>query len=188
MMYESLIHDFAKRTLANLDSLKVLRDQNPEVQFYEVTNLINSMLGLLIFPQQAFVNEIPPTPLLELADQGWPIPRVIGSFEQVQNLNQLIRYLRNAIAHCNVKFKAGDRDEIIGIVVWNNDTRASPRKTWQAELSIEEIEQITRKFVALILAKPPPAMSTRISQQVLESYLWGAAVLLRGLIDAGDYK
>jgi type I restriction enzyme M protein len=31
-------------------------------------------------------------------------------------------------------------------------------------------------------------MSTRISQQELESYLWGAAILLRGLIDAGDYK
>jgi type I restriction enzyme M protein len=28
----------------------------------------------------------------------------------------------------------------------------------------------------------------RITQQQLESYLWGAAVLLRGLIDAGDYK
>ena len=30
-------------------------------------------------------------------------------------------------------------------------------------------------------------MTTRITQQELESYLWGA-VLLRGLIDAGDYK
>jgi type I restriction enzyme M protein len=29
---------------------------------------------------------------------------------------------------------------------------------------------------------------THISQQHLESYLWGAAVLLRGTIDAGDYK
>ena len=28
----------------------------------------------------------------------------------------------------------------------------------------------------------------RLSQQDLEAYLWGAAVLLRGLIDAGDYK
>lgn len=27
-----------------------------------------------------------------------------------------------------------------------------------------------------------------ISQSVLESYLWGAAILLRGFIDAGDYK
>jgi type I restriction enzyme M protein len=31
-------------------------------------------------------------------------------------------------------------------------------------------------------------MSARITQQELERYLWGAAVLLRGLIDAGDYK
>lgn len=31
-------------------------------------------------------------------------------------------------------------------------------------------------------------MSTRITQQQLESYLWGAATLLRGTIDAGDYK
>ena len=31
-------------------------------------------------------------------------------------------------------------------------------------------------------------MNNRITQQELESYLWGAAVLLRGLIDAGDYK
>ena len=29
---------------------------------------------------------------------------------------------------------------------------------------------------------------SRITQQEIESYLWGAAVLLRGLIDAGDYK
>lgn len=31
-------------------------------------------------------------------------------------------------------------------------------------------------------------MPERISQQQLESYLWGAATLLRGTIDAGDYK
>src|SRR5919199_96800 len=31
-------------------------------------------------------------------------------------------------------------------------------------------------------------MPSQISQQQLESYLWGAATLLRGVIDAGDYK
>lgn len=31
-------------------------------------------------------------------------------------------------------------------------------------------------------------MSNHLSQKELESYLWGAAVLLRGLIDASDYK
>lgn len=31
-------------------------------------------------------------------------------------------------------------------------------------------------------------MSATLSQQALEGYLWGAAVILRGLVDAGDYK
>ena len=31
-------------------------------------------------------------------------------------------------------------------------------------------------------------MSARLSQSELESYLWGAANILRGLVDAGDYK
>ena len=31
-------------------------------------------------------------------------------------------------------------------------------------------------------------MSARITQRELENYLWGAATVLRGLIDAGDYK
>jgi type I restriction enzyme M protein len=33
-----------------------------------------------------------------------------------------------------------------------------------------------------------PEWKVRITQSQLESYLWGAAVLLRGTIDAGDYK
>ena len=32
------------------------------------------------------------------------------------------------------------------------------------------------------------AMTARITQPQLETYLWGAATLLRGTIDAGDYK
>jgi type I restriction enzyme M protein len=31
-------------------------------------------------------------------------------------------------------------------------------------------------------------VSDRLSQQELEAYLWGAATILRGLVDAGDYK
>jgi len=31
-------------------------------------------------------------------------------------------------------------------------------------------------------------MSSTLTQQQLESYLWGAATILRGLVDAGDYK
>lgn len=38
------------------------------------------------------------------------------------------------------------------------------------------------------ISLPETSLPARISQQQLESYLWGAATLLRGYIDAGDYK
>ena len=31
-------------------------------------------------------------------------------------------------------------------------------------------------------------MTDRLTQAELEAYLWGAATILRGLVDAGDYK
>ena len=37
-------------------------------------------------------------------------------------------------------------------------------------------------------AAPKSLAPARMSQQELESYLWGAAIILRGLVDAGDYK
>lgn len=50
----------------------------------------------------------------------------------------------------------------------------------------EEMAAATREVLRRKIEIAVPAK--RISQQELESYLWGAAVLLRGLIDAGDYK
>lgn len=40
----------------------------------------------------------------------------------------------------------------------------------------------------LLSSLVPQGGRARITQVHLESYLWGAAVLLRGVIDAGDYK
>ena len=34
----------------------------------------------------------------------------------------------------------------------------------------------------------PPSMTDHLTLQQLEAYLWGAATILRGLVDAGDYK
>lgn len=55
----------------------------------------------------------------------------------------------------------------------------------------EEMANAARSLLKKKLSQVEPAKATdgtRITQQELESYLWGAAVLLRGLIDAGDYK
>jgi hypothetical protein len=119
-------------------------------EVYEVTALMNSMLGLLVFPQQKYVDAIPETPIEELARLGWPLPEVVGNFPQIPNLRQLVRHLRNAISHFNVEFFVDDSNQIAGLVVWNVDPR-SRRTTWKARLSVSDLDAIAHRFITLIL-------------------------------------
>ncbi len=64
MMYEEVVSDFAKRTKANLEALEGLKAEGKQV--FELTQLVNSTLGLLVFPQQEYVDSIPCTSLSEL--------------------------------------------------------------------------------------------------------------------------
>jgi len=60
MMYEEVIKDFAERTKQNLDVIEELQQDGSEV--FETTQLINSCLGLLIFPREEYLDKIPKTP------------------------------------------------------------------------------------------------------------------------------
>lgn len=147
---ESLYIDFAQRTRKNLDFIRESKRKQPSIDIYEVTQLINSLLGLLVFPQQQYYRQIPETPLEVLANQGWPIPTVIGDFPQVTDLRQLLRYLRNAVTHSNMKFLSDNEHQINGIQVWN---RAQGEVVWRAELTISDLEIITGKFIELIIRR-----------------------------------
>jgi hypothetical protein len=147
MMYEEVVRDFARRTKANLVAVERLRASGQDV--YEVTQLVNSMLGLLVFPQQEYMKRIPQTPLEQLRQEGWPVPEVRGGFRQVSDLRQLVRYLRNAIAHFNVQFLYDGESQIRGLRVWNEDEREK-KKTWEAELSVNDIRGIADRFITLL--------------------------------------
>lgn len=148
MMYEEVIQDFAQRTRRNLPVIEQLEKDGEDV--FATTQLVNSCLGLLVFPQQTFVNNIPTTPLSELANQGWPIPTVVGNDDQVSDLRQLIRYLRNAISHFNIQFIGNGANEIRVLRVWNTDPR-NERMTWQAELSVADLRKIALMFSDLLI-------------------------------------
>jgi len=153
MKYEHVIRDFANRTCKNLEYIDNCRE-DPDIEVYEVTQLINSMLGLLVFPQQRFFNSIPETPLGELETQGWPriepTPKIQASeyFKPCTILRELVRVLHHTIAHFNIEFLSKKSGEISGIRIWNIDPRKGDRpKTWEAEISIETLCRITELFI-----------------------------------------
>lgn len=146
MEYMDVVRDFAERTMENLKLIEELTED--QKKGYEVTQLINSMLGLLVFPQQRYYESIPETPLEQLVADGWEVPKVKGCFPQAKTMHELFRYLRNAIAHSNLEFIAS-RGEIVGVIVWNNNSKGE--KTWMAEMRIEQLKSLTERFVKLLL-------------------------------------
>ena len=146
MYYEDLVRDFAERTKTNLELVRT--EAKAGKNAYEVTQLINSMLGLLVFPQQEFYSNIPETELCALEREGWPIPRVRGDYSQVRNLKQLARYLRNGITHFNLRFTETD-GHVDGLIIWNETSKGE--KDWEVELKIEELEGITNRFTQMLL-------------------------------------
>jgi hypothetical protein len=146
MEYQHLVRDFAERTQHNLEVVRRSGAVGGEV--YEVTQLINSMLGLLVLPKEHYYASIPTTPLEELRADGWPAPVLDGEFKRPKHLRDLVRLLRNSVAHFNIEFVA-PQGEIKGVILSNKCNCG--KVTWSASLSINELEQITRRFIELIL-------------------------------------
>lgn len=149
MEYTNLVRDFAQRTLMNLEAIEAAVENNANAEVFEVTQLVNSMLGLLVFPQQRFFNNIPTTPVEELRRSGWPVPIMMGSPPNADNLRDLMRCLRNGISHCNIEFTS-DGKQLTGVRIWNYPPR-SRIKNWEALLGLSELRQLARKFIVLLL-------------------------------------
>ena len=145
---QQFILDFACRTRANLKYIETAEKNGEGV--FEVTQLANSMLGLLVFPREHYMESIPKTPLDELTALGWPAVEVIRGSLPEDNLQELMRMLRNGIAHCNVEF-LGTGIDIRGLRIWNKNKNSVV--TWEAELSITDLRKIALKFVELIAGK-----------------------------------
>ncbi|HBG59221.1 MAG TPA: HEPN family nuclease [Anaerolineaceae bacterium] len=102
--------EFIARTQKNLKAIECLKQKGGEV--YEVTQLLNSMLGLLIFPKEKLYKKIQPKNWDMMVKEGWPLPS--GDNAHVSNLKQLVRNMRNAVAHFNIEL-VNDGNEITGI-------------------------------------------------------------------------
>lgn len=152
MQYQQIVRDFVARTRINLAHIEESLSEGDEV--YEVTQLVNSLLGLLVFPQQRYFHQIPETPLHELEKQGWPKIKVVGDYPPVENLRKQMRYLRNSVAHFNLEFMTNEHKEIDGISVWNQKKENGTYVTnWKADIPLCDLRALVEKFTDLILSE-----------------------------------
>lgn len=143
------------------------RDYVKRVGPYEVTQLINSFLGVFGLPRE---NEIPD----ELSEytledaQDWGFPVLIDTYPEVlmisrsrgtlilkteMNLNDVCKLLRNGIVHGNFEFSGhsdafGDT-QISGISIWNERDNKERSRNWGCRITIAELRQVLSSFYAI---------------------------------------
>ena len=136
--------EFIARTQKNLIAIECLKDISCKV--YEVTQLLNSMLGLLIFPKERFFEKIQNKRWDMMVKEEWPLPS--EDYSHVSDLEQLITNMRNAVAHCNIEL-IPEHGEISSIEFKNFRQGDNDRKhpLWKGVYDVASL----RKFVDMLL-------------------------------------
>jgi hypothetical protein len=139
--------DVMRRSMANLAFIEA--HASPAGP-YEVTQLVNTFLGALAHPFEAMRDDLRTLPLAEAATHGWPtIARERPGDTEPSSLGDLIRSLRNALAHGNIEFLSDGKGEIKAIRLWNTEPRTH-RRIWGAVVTVPHMRRFLLAFVDLI--------------------------------------
>lgn len=79
MEYKDVLSEFAERTLANLEKIRTLEQQErsrgvtpARLTVFPITQQVNSLLGLVVFPKEGYQKHIPQKTIAQLVAEGWP--------------------------------------------------------------------------------------------------------------------
>jgi hypothetical protein len=147
----------ARRTRKNLDFIYTAKAQGEDVE--EVTQLLNSMLGMLICLREEYFHgqsvtwdDVRRHNLEPVHISAQKRKDDTDRWEIFQpSFSQLITHLRHSFAH-NCFSLVGDESqprgkrEIVGLEVWNTPT-GKQYKTWEANLTIDELKDIAYLFI-----------------------------------------
>jgi len=162
------LKDFAERTRKNLTVIEALAKthlgQKHSEGVFEVTQLVNSLLGLLVFPQQEFFDKLPETKLADMGEPVWKNLNV-GIWDRYKwvgrgskrtktgvmldkTFKNLAICLRNGIAHCNVELEADVKGDICTIRIWNTPDENNPSdKDFEIAMDVETMRAIAVSFI-----------------------------------------
>ncbi|MHB8463370.1 MAG: HEPN family nuclease [Acidimicrobiales bacterium] len=143
---ERFISEFGSRTLINLDHIQEAERDGETV--FPVTQLWNSLLGLVVLPKEREADRIPETPMSDLWADGWP--RINEQKGRSTTLRELVGHLRNAVSHGGVDFVPDEGGEIAKVRLWNLPSgrwdQPSEKRGWEAVVTVPDLEGLARRI------------------------------------------
>jgi hypothetical protein len=157
----SLSSGLAERTLRNLDFIK---NATHDAAVHPVTQVVNSLLGLLVFPvgkEQPFFNTFSGIKFHDECDlaeiratliEHLPVPSLqVAKFHRCPDLKEFFTKVRNAISHKHIEF-SGDPDSrvLADVVIRLKDCKPQGKDKpcgpfdWDITLSAADLENLIR--------------------------------------------
>jgi len=140
-LYTDIDVDFARRTLRIIEQYDCTKKRGSEN--FEVTLLVNCLVGLLIMPHQRRRDLIPDVGVGGLAE--WSIEAsFISSWGQgrKKTLRQLVRGLRNSVAHFHIEAEGTEKD-IERLRFWDDNG-------FMATIPVANLRGFVTKFASVI--------------------------------------
>lgn len=140
------IRDIMRRTMANLAFVEAHASVDGP---YETTQLINSFLGALAHPWEAMKPELAALSLADAEARGWPcIRKELPQDRDPANLGDLIRLIRNSLAHGNIDFLPAPDGRIGAFHIWN--LHPGGGRNWGTVVTVDDLRAFLVAFAALI--------------------------------------
>jgi len=101
---------FAQRVRKNMEFIVKKRAEGEDV--HEVTQLVTSLLGIVVFPwESGALEQLESLSLSELESKGWPRWAIeMDQNGDTETLGKLVNHLRNAACHQRIIFSSDHRE------------------------------------------------------------------------------
>jgi hypothetical protein len=158
---EQPVRDIMQRTMMNLEFIEA-QPRDPRTGPFEVTQLVNSFLGALAHPWERHRDRFNDLPLEAAYAEGWPrgFDHQTHPETPVRSLGDLLRHVRNALAHGNVTFRGPARGDIETIELWSYNTYKK-REEWRGSYSVRDLRDFLVCFVREVELIPEPRSPSR---------------------------
>lgn len=144
--------EFARRTLANLRALSASNDA------YQDTALLSSLLAVFVLPHERADPETPFMAELLSSYGGYALDEIVEVLRRKparadtdlalpETLREVPRFLRNAVAHLNVKPESSDGVSLTHLLVWNTEPRHPHRTTFVARLDVVKLRSLAEHIL-----------------------------------------
>jgi hypothetical protein len=126
---------FARRVRRNLEFIIDERGKGTDV--HEVTQLVVSLLGFVVFPWEAnALKRLDALTLEELERDGWPQWRILlDERGDTSTLGKLTWHLRNAASHRRIAFSSDDPSLQCVTITFEDARNYNSPTNWRASIS-----------------------------------------------------